>query len=343
MNPAFSVIFFTVMSGTGYGLLFLLGVLFALNPELLGRNEALVELAVGAVFVVAGLLSSTLHLGQPQRAWRAFSQWRSSWLSREGVASVASFAPILALAWCLWRGAAEALLRGFGAALAVLAVVTVVCTAKIYTSLKTIPAWHNRYVLSCYLLMGLLGGAVWLLVLHTPFAIAGFMSRSGFTIADLRLCEIFSMAFVLLAICGGGLKIFYWRHIDSPQSTSTPESATGLGRFGHVRSVEAPHTEENYLTQEMGFVLARKHGERLRAICLTLLGPVPVAMALGVLLWSPFLKAFGMQLEFVMLLAFTIVAALSVTAGLFVERWLFFAEAWHVVMLYYGGARPHHA
>jgi DMSO reductase anchor subunit len=31
------------------------------------------------------LLSSTAHLGRPERAWHAFSQWRSSWLSREGV------------------------------------------------------------------------------------------------------------------------------------------------------------------------------------------------------------------------------------------------------------------
>ncbi|HST27752.1 MAG TPA: DmsC/YnfH family molybdoenzyme membrane anchor subunit [Rudaea sp.] len=343
MNPAFSVIFFTVVSGMGYGLLFLLGALFALNPVSIGRNEALLALGVGATFVAAGLLASTLHLGQPQRAWRAFSQWRSSWLSREGVASVVSFAPIFTLAWCLWRGADASLLRGFGALLAALAIVTVVCTAKIYTSLKTIPAWHNAYVLPGYLLLGLLGGAVWLLALHTPFAILGFTPHRGFTMIDLRLCEVLSLAIVSLSLFGCVLKLSYWRQIDAAHPVSTLESATGLGRFGSVRSVEAPHTEENYLTQEMGFVLARKHGKRLRAICLILLGPVPVVMALGVLLWPTFLGTFGMQLEFVMLLAFTLVAALSVTASLFVERWLFFAEAWHVVMLYYGGAQPHRA
>ena len=37
------------------------------------------------------------------------------------------------------------------------------------------------------------------------------------------------------------------------------------------------------------------------------------------------------------------IVALAVTAGLFVERWLFFAEAKHVVMLYYGGVRPQRA
>ena len=44
--------------------------------------------AAFALLVSAGLLSSVGHLGKPLRAWRAFSQWRSSWLSREGVAAL---------------------------------------------------------------------------------------------------------------------------------------------------------------------------------------------------------------------------------------------------------------
>ncbi|MGE5167979.1 MAG: dimethyl sulfoxide reductase anchor subunit, partial [Deltaproteobacteria bacterium] len=61
MKPAFSVIFFTVVSGCGYGLLFLLGVVFVLDPLPIAPNEALLALAIGAAFVAAGLLSSTLH------------------------------------------------------------------------------------------------------------------------------------------------------------------------------------------------------------------------------------------------------------------------------------------
>jgi DMSO reductase anchor subunit len=48
---------------------------------------------LAALLVTLGLLSSTFHLGHPERAWRAFSQWRSSWLSREGVAAVATYLP----------------------------------------------------------------------------------------------------------------------------------------------------------------------------------------------------------------------------------------------------------
>ncbi len=321
------------MSGTGYGLLFLLGALLALNPMLIGRNTALLTLVVGAIFVAAGLLSSTLHLGQPQRAWRAFSQWRSSWLSREGVASVASFAPILALAWCLWRGTNANILRTFGALLAVLAAITVVCTARIYTCLKTIPAWHNRYVLPGYLLMGLLGGVVWLEALLAFAAPAWFgyddLKRVIVPVTNnLALQWLCSSAIVLLASTIFLLKYFYWRHIDAATPTSTPESVTGLGRFGKVRSVEAPHTEENYLTHEMGFVLARKHAAKLRCISLMLIGLIPAVFALSATL--------GATYWFVATPVFATLAALCVTAGLFVERWLFFAEGKHVVMLYYG-------
>src|SRR5512141_2103151 len=152
MHPAFSVIFFTAISGCGYGLLFLLGLALTANPQMFGRNEALLLLSTGALFAAAGLTSSLFHLGQPQRAWRALSQWRSSWLSREGVAALLGFVPILALAALLWRGPSGACVQAVGTALAVMAVVTVCCTAKIYTSLKTIRAWHNNLALPGYLL-----------------------------------------------------------------------------------------------------------------------------------------------------------------------------------------------
>src|SRR5690348_12377640 len=102
MHPAFSVIFFTTASGAGFGLFAWLGLL-ALTSHLPGRVPAGVALVAGALFAAAGLFSSVAHLGQPTRAWRAFSQWRSSWLSREGVLAVACFLPALWLGWMLWQ------------------------------------------------------------------------------------------------------------------------------------------------------------------------------------------------------------------------------------------------
>ena len=314
MHPAFSVIFFTVISGCGYGLLFLLGIALAANPRLFTGAEAMLVLATGAIFSAAGLTSSLFHLGQPQRAWRALSQWRSSWLSREGVAAMSSFVPVLALAATLWRGESGAMVRVAAAALAVMAVVTVCCTAKIYTSLKTIRAWHNGLALPGYLAFALLGGAVMLWML---------LAARGSDDALVRTNLPVTVA-ILAAACAV-IKREYWLFVDTAPAVSTAESATGLGRFGTVRGVEAPHTEENYLTREMGFVLARKHAARLRMIALVSFALLPVALA-----------ALAMVLQSITLVTIcAVVVALSVSAGTFVERWLFFAEAKHVVMLYY--------
>jgi DMSO reductase anchor subunit len=334
MHPAFSVIFFTVVSGAGYGLLFALGVVMAGNPTLMRDGEALLLLAAGAVFTAAGLLSSMLHLGQPLRAWRAFSQWRSSWLSREGVASMVSFAPLIALGAALELHAGDSSVRALGALLAVCAFVTVVCTGKIYTSLKTIRAWHNGYVLPGYLLLGLLGGVALLQALFSLFApvVSNYTewARVMAPFANHLLVQCMSAVVIcLLAIVTALWKHLYWDFIDRAALPASAESATGLGRFGAVRSVEAPHTEENYLTHEMGFVLARKHSRRLRTICLVLIGLVPLLLA-PLLWWTPTAS------EPWIVSTCSLLIAASIVAGSFVERWLFFAEAKHVVMLYYG-------
>jgi DMSO reductase anchor subunit len=104
MNPAFSVIFFTTASGAGFGLFAWMGLL-ALTNHLPARMPAGLALVAGAILAVAGLGSSIGHLGQPLRAWRAFSQWRSSWLSREGVLAIACLVSALWLGWLLWQAA----------------------------------------------------------------------------------------------------------------------------------------------------------------------------------------------------------------------------------------------
>jgi hypothetical protein len=98
MHPALSVIVFTTASGAGYGLLALFGVLAAIGALPADRAFGATGLSLALALISAGLLASTVHLGRPERAWRAFSQWRSSWLSREGVAAVATYVPALAFA-----------------------------------------------------------------------------------------------------------------------------------------------------------------------------------------------------------------------------------------------------
>ena len=133
-----------------------------------------------------------------------------------------------------------------------------------------------------------------------------------------------SLVAILVA---AALKLGYWRFIDSSASASTAGSATGLGELGTVRLFEAPHTSENYLLEEMGFEIGRKHAAKLRRIALLVAFALPFLLALVPLLAAGWPAAIA-----------AILAAALATLGVLIERWLFFAEAKHAVTLYYGRA-----
>ena len=308
MHPAPSIIVFTVMSGLGYGLAAVLG-LGLLDPAMLATKIAHV-LALG--LIAGGLMSSTLHLGNPQRAWRAFSQWRSSWLSREGVMAVLTFVPLTfsALA-ALWADRYFALPGLLGTALSL---VTVYCTAMIYASLKSVQAWHTPLTPLCYLLFAAAGG----------FSLATFFAAAGGGPVTLP-----GALAVLFLVAAWTAKLFWRNRMNTLRPMSTPETATGLGFIGKVRLFERPHVNDNYLTSEMGFRVARKHAVKLAAISLAFGGVVPALLFIALL-------ATGAQAgSFAAVVALLAVA--SHAAGMLVERWLFFAEARHAVMNYYGG------
>jgi DMSO reductase anchor subunit len=314
MHPAASVIFFTVASGAGYGLLFLLGVGGAggwLPPE---RWFGVAAFALSLGAITFGLLSSTFHLGHPERAWRAMSQWRSSWLSREGLASLIAYLPaaVFAVGW-IFAGRNTGAWGLFGLIAAAWAAIAVYCTGMIYASLKPIQRWHNGYVVPGYLLLGTMTGALWLNALAHPFGLAA----DGLTL----------LALAALAVAWP-MKLAYWRFIDRSRSESTAETATGLGHLGKVRLLDAPHTEDNYLLREMGFRIARKHAYRLRAFATIFAFVLPFLLTALTIALAPPVAGVA-----------ALLAAVFAIIGVLVERWLFFAEAKHTVTLYYGQGR----
>ena len=308
MHPALSVIVFTTASGAGYGLLALLGVLAPLGFLPTGSGFGFAATALALAAIAGGLLSSTLHLGHPERAWRAMSQWRSSWLSREGLFAILTFVPagLFAAVWVL-GGSISGILGLLSAAGAA---ATVYATAMIYASLKPVQRWNNGWVAPNYLAMAAMTGGLWL---HLVCRLFGWASTPVAVIA---------IAAILLALL---LKLGYWRFIDGSRAASTPESATGLGSIGKVRLLEAPHTSENYLLEEMGFRIARKHAAALRRIAVLGGFVLPLLLTLIAALADGPAGALA-----------AILAAPAASAGMLVERWLFFAEARHTVTLYYG-------
>jgi DMSO reductase anchor subunit len=311
MHPAYSVIFFTVASGAGYGLLIWMALfgLLCFAPTTRGFGFTGLVLAVGLVSV--GLLSSTFHLGHPERAWRAVTQWRSSWLSREGVMALATYVPAgaLAVGWIVFESVSGAF--AFAAILTIVgALVTVWCTGMIYASLKTIPAWNQPVVSPLYVVLGLATGAVLFDLLLRIWGEAGSFSTWLST---------------LLLLAGLVMKRAYWTAIDHREKAYCAEAATGLGCIGKVRPLESPHTQPNFVMREMGYRVARKRAVKLRQLVILLAFVVPIAAA-------PASLAVGGSAALIA----SAVTTLSVAAGIIVERWLFFGETEHVAMLYYG-------
>jgi DMSO reductase anchor subunit len=305
MHPAYSVILFTTASGAGYGLLALLGLVGISHGEASSLAFGLTAVVIALGLITIGLLSSTFHLGHPERAWRAFSQWRSSWLSREGVAAVVTYLPAVAFG-AVWSGliAAPALVAPLAVITAIMALVTVVCTAKIYSTLKTIRSWHNAWTVWVYLGFALATGAVILAAITAVFG-----NFPAFLV-------YFSSTLLALATI---ILVLYWRSIDAAPRDLTMGDATGLGRLGEVSQWEQPHSVANYIQKEMGYVVARRHATKLRRL-------VVAALVLAILFM---LSALAVPFAALLSMALALFAAV-------VQRWLFFAEAQHVSSLFYG-------
>ncbi len=307
MHPALSVIAFTSLSGAGYGLAFVLALGHG-NP---GATSTKIAWFIALALITLGLLSSLLHLGNPQRAWRALSQWRSSWLSREGCFALIAYGPLSLLAAMSIFGDSFNLFLGYVAG--ILCIITVFCTAMIYASLRTIPSWNTRWTPATYLMFALTSGTL---------IYMSFFGRAAGTDSNV-IWVYLSMVFLILA----WLIKFMWKRnaVEAGYGKSTMETATGLGGIGQVRLLERPHAMANYLTNEMGFRIARKHADKLWRIAL-LCG---LALPLVLLAISLVMGRAGTL--------FQVLATVSFLAGVFVDRWLFFATAKHAVSLYYGG------
>ncbi|MEM8740886.1 MAG: DmsC/YnfH family molybdoenzyme membrane anchor subunit [Pseudomonadota bacterium] len=228
MHPAPSLIVFTTLSGFGFGLMIWLG--------LRGADPALSLLAL--IAAGAGLFASLAHLGNPQRAWRAVTQWRSSWLSREGVVAIAAMGVFFLIALLTYLGRP---LPWLGWLAAALALVTVLCTAMIYAQLKTVPRWHTPLTPLLFVLIALTGPA---LVLAPAWVALGLLALTA--LAQWR----------------------HWQEGDAGLAALGVDAAAATGLSGQVRPLAPPHTGRNYLLDEMVFRVGRRRAAALRRLTL---------------------------------------------------------------------------
>jgi DMSO reductase anchor subunit len=316
MKPSFSLIFFTVSSGAGLGLLALLAFADVLTHAL-PIDAVLQGIALALVLIAAGLASSVLHLANPINAWRAFSRFKTSWLSREAVFAASLFPVALMYGALVWNDAASVLIVLAAIAVVLLSWAVLVSTAMIYGSLKPIRQWHSAWTPITYLLLGHWSGAVLLL---------GLARIHGAPM------QAFAWLAGILGIAAALAKIAQWRAIRAgAASAPTIERAIGVAEGVHppgmtiarARLFDVGHSHGTFLTNEFGFSFGRNNAVLLRLAALVAGFVVPFAWVVS--------GATGTAAAWL--------AAFVCLAGLLSERWLFFAEAQHTVRLYHGARR----
>lgn len=302
MNPALSVVFFTVLAGASQGI----AVFMALMQLTAQATRPLLLAALGTALVLAvvGLACSFLHLGRPSRAWRAVLMWRTSWLSREVIA-LPAYILVLALWWiAVWQGRTAPALP---IAALLLSAVLWVCTGMIYKCIRFIGEWAHWLTLANYALIGLASGA-----LVTAMVAMG-LGESTAALA-LQWCSL-----SLLGIAAA-FRIASLRRNARLVPRSTLQSATGI-RATDVRQTSMGMTGGAFNTREF---FHGKSAATLRLIkpSFLLLGFAVPALALAASLWtaSP---------------AWLALALAAHLPGVLAERWFFFAQARHPQNLYY--------
>ncbi|MCL5979710.1 MAG: dimethyl sulfoxide reductase anchor subunit [Gammaproteobacteria bacterium] len=308
MHPALAVIFLTLFSGGGFGLMALTAIVndFQIDGGL-SPMQTMVAVLLSVLFVTIGMLSSTAHLANPKNAWRAFTRWRTSWLAREGVFAVLYYPfAMLYLVWVFFTGGSAdvtgLLLANVAGAIGL---ITIFCQGMIYACLRTIRQWNTPLVPANFYAMGLAIGATVLAALRIA---TGGPAQT-----------LVGMAVALLA-AAAVLKGIYYFWIARPNGP-TIRTATGFNR-SNVRILDQGHTFGTFLTQEFGHTIPAAKANTIKFLMYLFAFVIPVwalalalSLGLGSLAW---------------------LAVVSVFFGFGVERWLFFVEAQHVVNLYHG-------
>ncbi len=173
MQPAFSVIFLTTLIGMGQGLFLALyteQVYAVLNVVQKTSTDTIygVGSAVSIILLILGLIASIFHLGRPERAWRAATMWRTSWLSREVIVLPAVMGLVFLyglvhfMGWNLTImtiGAVVIDLSLIIGAIGTIAVLSLfIATGMIYACLKFLQEWHSPLTVINYILLGTVSG-----------------------------------------------------------------------------------------------------------------------------------------------------------------------------------------
>lgn len=305
MNPAFSVIFLTTLTGAGQGLFLALFAATLAAPGRVPAGFAVAASAVSVVLLVLGLIASFFHLGRPERAWRSAARWRTSWLSREVIALPAFTAAVFVYGAAKWQGL-EPAAAWIGAAASVLCVALFVCTGMIYACIRFLQEWATPLTVVNYVLLGSASGTM------LAAALAAYL------VPDLAPGYADAATVITLAALATRALSLVRNARLRPKSTT--QTAIGI-KHPSIRQISPGFTGSSFNTREFFHHRTREFLRAIKWIFLVLAFPLPL-----VLLWTGSILAIPAAIAFAFAVQYV---------GLLAERWFFFAQANHPQNLYY--------
>ena len=148
----------------------------------------LLLMALGAG--LAAMMTGSLHLGQPLKAWRSFLGWRKSWFSREVIALSGFVFFVMLAAAAMWFQFAQPLEKYFRVLAAVIGLATITCSAMIYVKTRR-EFWSAAYSFGKFFgTTGLLGAASTLATLAFTVAKVAWLAAAVVTLVAMALSKL---------------------------------------------------------------------------------------------------------------------------------------------------------
>ena len=193
-----SLIFFTVLAQTAVGGYLLIGArALVLNHDEDKLNSYKVPMFILWALMGLGFMFSTTHLGSPLRAFNAFNQLGSAWLSNEVFFGAAFFA-VGGLQWLLSvvKKGGVAIQKALMVGAMVLGVIFMYAMINVYM-INTVPTWDNIYTPLSFIMTMVVGG-----LLLSQFVIV-FANDSRFTVdRNITMLAVIAVAISLIVTVG---------------------------------------------------------------------------------------------------------------------------------------------
>jgi len=321
MQPAFSVIFLTTLIGMGQGLFLAIyteQVYSLLNVLPHGEKSLFYAIgsAIALILLGLGMIAAMFHLGRPERAWRAITQWRTSWLSREVIVLpifmglLFMYGIVHYMNWNIQLIAIGAVIIDISVVIGLFAMIAAsllfLSTGMIYACLKFLQEWHSPLTVINYVLLGSASGFTLSTLLAAIYAPQSVNFYAGWTIVITLLAYLFRYASLI--------------RNKRLRPKSTVQTAIGVRHTKITQKAMgfmggSVNTRDFFHHKSKAIIALIKHS------FIVLVFYIPIVL-LSVYIVQPIQELL-------------IIALISQSLGLIAERWYFFADANHPQNIYY--------